>query len=169
MSSSSTKLRLTGILGSSLPASRNVSKFLKEGCTIPSQFTAHSSLIGNNAGLHAHRCTARKANPSCGGGAKPKGLLAGRKPGCRTAAAGPQSSAFREGERMQPHTDHGHKIYTPSGDPLFRSLPRAVRSNLCKWAKPSWDHPLSRVVLPVGSAFDSILSGHRLAGLGVSD
>src|SRR5918998_3124872 len=46
MSGTSTKLRLTGTLESLLPASKNVSKFLKEGCTVPSQFTAHSSLIG---------------------------------------------------------------------------------------------------------------------------
>jgi hypothetical protein len=70
---------------------------------------------------------------------------------------------------MQPHVDHGHRKYTPSGDLLFRALPRAVRTNLCRWAETSRDHPLSRAALPVGSAFDSILSGDRLAGLGVSD
>jgi hypothetical protein len=70
---------------------------------------------------------------------------------------------------MQPHTDYGHRIYTPSRDLLFRSFPHAVRTNLCRWTETSRDHPVSRAALPVGSAFDSLLSGDRLAGLGVSD
>jgi len=74
------------------------------------QFIANSSPLGNNAGKHAHPCAlARMANPSRGGGAKPRGLLAGRWPGCRTAAAEQQCSALRgEPQRMQPHIKHSH-------------------------------------------------------------
>src|SRR5215207_7288541 len=93
---------------------------------------------------------ARRANPLRSGGAKPKGLLAGRK----------QYSALREGwVRMQPHIKHS---YTRIG---FHSSSFGLKAaKLAEATRGEWKGSLKHLVVLIGCLMIGVLAAVFLMG-----
>jgi hypothetical protein len=93
---------------------------------------------------------ARRANPLRSGGAKPKGLLAGRK----------QYSALREGwVRMQPHIKHS---YTRIG---FHSSSFSLKAaKLAEATRGEWKGSLKHLVVLIGCLMIGVLAAVFLMG-----
>jgi hypothetical protein len=101
------EVRLTSVLGNHILCevrSLLPKRFVKqEKCRkkmpTTSKIVANLSPVGKDVGLHAHPCAGEKGKPVVRHGAQSLRVsyLTGRRPGYRTAAAGSQSSALREG------------------------------------------------------------------------
>jgi hypothetical protein len=66
---SSRKFGSEGVATRSRKKDSENKKNVEKGTVAPSIFIADSSPLGNDEGMHGHRCTARRANASRGGGA----------------------------------------------------------------------------------------------------
>ena len=88
-------------------------------------YAAFISSTGKCICRQAHPCAAKKANPSRGEDAKPKGLSKCRQPGCRTAiAAGQGSSAL--GEEGADVASHQTQLYETNVSLIITARPQAT-------------------------------------------